>query len=162
MRAEAIVQRGDGRIGCLVWSHAIAADAKEAIWREAEEQRFHDRYAAEWLDKDVCVRGPPTQCQTVIAPRVARDRLGLTHATSTLQELEVGGLLLLLAATEIQRAAQAQTEDAGVAGETESAEEWIGGLLMPRRITFEHHRSLSQQESRRRQGHNDGGANQEQ
>src|SRR2546421_13071219 len=90
------------------------------------------------------------------------DCLGLTRAGATLQELEVCRLVGRLATTDIQSAAQPQAEDAGVTGETESAEKWSSGLLMSRRISFEHHRSLRRHGSRREQRHDDGGAYQEQ
>ena len=162
MRAKAIVQRRNGRVGRRVRPHPVAADAKEAVRREAEEQRLHDRYAAEWLDEHVRVRGPAAQGETMVTLTATGDCLGLTRAAAALQELEVCRLVCRLATTDIQSAAQPQAEDAGVTGETESAEKWSSGLLMSRRISFEHHRSLRRHGSRREQRHDDGGAYQEQ
>jgi hypothetical protein len=65
-----------------------------------------------------------------------------------------------VSATDIQASAQAQAEDAGVAGETESAEVEIDGLLLSRRVRLEHHWAL-RAESSCGQRRNDGGAYQE-
>ena len=157
MRAKTIVERCDRTIGRVTWPQTVAANSEESIWRESEEQRLHYWYAPEGLDEDVSVCRPPTDEKSRIAAVTTAHRFVLTRCRRALGVVIARKLIRAVAMTDIQAATQAQPEDACVAGETESAEVQIEGLLLSSSVRLEHHRSLRASGSRG-QRHDDGGA----
>ena len=161
VRAKTVVQGRDRRVASILGTDSVAADPKEGVGREAEQQRFHYGHAAKWLDEDVGVCGPATDVESRVALVRTRDRPVLTRSSTALRVLVIGRLVGAITPTDVQPAGEAEAEDTGVSCESESAEERIDGCLLSCRVAFEHHRSLCRQECRRCQGHGDGGANQE-
>src|SRR5206468_11606213 len=129
MRAQTVAQRCDRRVRRAARSQSVATDAEESVRREAEQQGLHHRDATKRLEEDIGVRCPAAEIQTGSARVVAVDGPDLTGADSTRAVIVRGCLLGTVASTDIQSAADAETEDAGVASEAHAAEGQINRLL---------------------------------